>query len=115
MSYRKANMLQDVSACIAMLCLNIAIQAGPAVAQNTGTSLIFIPGSSVKVEQIIGDQDYQTKAATASQSTTRFNIHGTDVCASFEANGKVILTFGDTISKDPSAVNVIARVPIAWN
>jgi hypothetical protein len=71
----KANVLQDACTGIVMVFLIIASLSGPAVAQNIGTSLTFIPGSSVKVEQIIGDQDYQTKAATASQSTTRFNIH----------------------------------------
>jgi hypothetical protein len=98
-----------------MVVLDIAIQAGSGFAQNTGTALTFIPGSSVKVEQVIGDLDYQTKGATASQSTTRFNVHGTDVGSSFEANGKIIFTFGDTISRDIAAVNYRAGDPIAWS
>jgi hypothetical protein len=34
-------MLQDVGAWIAIVCLSIAIQAGPAVAQNTGKAIFL--------------------------------------------------------------------------
>src|ERR1700693_2020952 len=77
------------------------------------TTLTYNPGSTVKVEQLIGDQDYQTKLPTASQTVTRFNILGNDIGYSFESNGKLIFSFGDTISKDVSVVNYRAGDPLA--
>ena len=93
------------------------------VAQTPGgvTSLTYIAGSSVKVEQVIGDCDWAVKAKngtclpTASQTVTRFNILGNDVSSSFEDNGKVIFLFGDTISSNPDAVKYGAHDPIAWS
>lgn len=76
------------------------------------TSLTYIAGSSVKLEQIVGDLDYQTKLPTASQTVSRFNVLGTDIGYSFEDNGKLIFSFGDTIGKN---VNYHARDTIAWS
>jgi uncharacterized protein (TIGR03437 family) len=59
--------------------------------------LTYIPGSSAKVEQLIGDTDYQTNKPTASQTATRYNILGNDIGFSFEDNGKLFISFGDTI------------------
>lgn len=100
----------------------------PAVAQTSGgTSLTYIQGSSVKLEQVIGDCDFQAQAQqivkgqtvtcqpTTSQTVTRFNVAGNGQGGSFEANGKMIFFFGDTISKDPSTVNYHASDPIAWS
>lgn len=104
---------------VILVCLSLL---PPAWAQSTGnTALTYIPGSSVKVEQMIGDCDLQVKAKdgscsrTASQTTTRYNIDGTDLGSSFEHNGKVIFLFGDTISQDVSAVNYGAGDSFAWS
>lgn len=77
------------------------------VADPAHTSLTYRPGSSVKVEQIIGDVDYAALARgstvpTASQTVTRFNVAGTDLGCSFEHQGRLVFLFGDTISNDPS-------------
>jgi hypothetical protein len=72
------------------------------------TTLTWIPGSTTKVEQMIGDCDYTAQAqtgqcvATTSQTTTRARVLGTDIGASFESDGRVIFLFGDTISPSPS-------------
>ena len=80
-------------------------------AQATGPiSLTYIPGTSVKLEQLIGDTDYQTKAPTASQTLTRYNILGNDIGYSFEDNGKLFISFGDTIGIN---ANFQAHDPIA--
>ena len=69
-------------------------------ANNT---LTWVAGSSVKVEQMLGDCDYGVQAKTgncrptASRTLSRYNILGIDLGASFEANGKVIFLFGDTV------------------
>ncbi|MGI8991641.1 MAG: DUF4185 domain-containing protein [Bryobacteraceae bacterium] len=97
----------------ALLFLSGIVQPPPAAAQSAGaTSLTYVAGSSVKLEQIVGDQDYQTKAPTASQTVSRFNILGNDIGYSFEDNGKAIFLFGDTIGRN---VNYRAHDPLAWS
>lgn len=67
------------------------------------TTLTWIAGSSVKVEQIVGDCDYTAQAATGqckpttSRTLTRARVLGNDIGYSFEDNGKLLFLFGDTI------------------
>ena len=82
------------------------------------TTLTWVPGSTVKVEQMIGDCDYTALAKTGqcvpttSQTSTRARVLGTDIGASFESEGRVIFLFGDTIS--PTAeVNYFASDTMA--
>jgi hypothetical protein len=84
-------------------------------------ALTWIPGSSVKVEQILGDCDWTDLAfgstgtchePTASQTLTRYNLLGTDIGYSFEDNGKMIFLFGDTIGVN---VNYKAADSFAWS
>jgi uncharacterized protein (TIGR03437 family) len=70
-----------------------------------------VAGSTQKIQQIVGDQDYQTKAPTTNKTVTRYNILGSDVASSFENNGKLMFLFGDTISGN--TVNFRAHDPIA--
>lgn len=64
--------------------------------------LTWVPGSTVKVEQMIGECDYTALAKTgqctptASRTITRAKVVGTDIGASFESQGKLIFLFGDT-------------------
>ncbi len=60
-------------------------------------SLTWIPGSSSKVEQLLGDTDYQTGQPTLSQSNTRYQVAGADLGYSFEHKGRTIFLFGDTL------------------
>ena len=84
-------------------------------------ALTWIPGSSVKVEQVLGDCDWTDLAygstgtcrkPTASQTITKANVLGADLGYSFEDSGKVIFLFGDTIG-----VNVAyhAADSFAWS
>src|SRR5215213_8632800 len=85
-------------------------------AAETNTILTWIPGSSAKVEQMIGDCDYAVQAttgqckATTSRTGTRARVLGTDLGASFESQGKVIFLFGDSIgpTEDYFAADTIA-------
>lgn len=67
------------------------------------TRLTWIPGSTVKVEQIVGDCDYGAQARTGqcepttSRTATRAKVLGTDIGSSFESQGRLIFLFGDTI------------------
>jgi hypothetical protein len=105
---------------LALTCLSaVAVaQSGP------GPALTYIPGSSVKIEQVIGDCDDQAQAKqivagqtvtcvpTTSQTVTRFDIAGNGQGGSFEDNGKLIFFFGDTISNH-HVVQYFAADPIA--
>jgi uncharacterized protein (TIGR03437 family) len=90
-------------------------------------TLTYIPGSSVKLEQVNGDCDLQaqaqqivagqtvTCAPTTSQTITRYDIAGNGQGGSFEAdNGRMIFFFGDTISNG-HAVKYDAADPVAWS
>jgi hypothetical protein len=69
----------------------------------SAVSLTWIPGSTIKIEQMIGDCDYGAQAKTGqctpttSRTATRAKVLGTDLGASFESQGRVIFLFGDTI------------------
>lgn len=83
-------------------------------------TLTWITNSSVKLEQIIGDDDWADLAVgitnlTASQTVARFHILGNGLGYSFEDNGKLIFLFGDTISEDTTTINYHAADPLAWS
>ncbi len=61
--------------------------------------MTFIPGSTRKVEQLIGDRDLELKQPTRLRTGERFGVHGTDLGASFEWQGKVVFLFGDTVGR----------------
>ncbi len=71
-------------------------------AQNPA-KLTWIEGSTVRVEQLVGDCDYPAQAATgscvptANLTNTRARVLGTDLGASFESQGKLYFLFGDTL------------------
>jgi hypothetical protein len=79
------------------------IAASAAQADDRRITLSWIPGSSVKVEQMIGDCDYTAQAKTGqcipttSRTAARARVVGTDIGASFESQGEIIFLFGDTI------------------
>lgn len=83
----------------------------PAVAQPAPV-LTWVPNSSVKLEQVIGDVDWATGSNTTSQTITRFNIVGTDVSYCFTCGTNLLFFFGDTIG---SNVNYQAADPEAWS
>src|SRR5215471_1012594 len=91
------------------------IQEEPAA---TGTTLTYNSGSSVKVQQIIGDCDWAVKAVngtcqeTASRTITTANIAANDIGSSFEQNGTLVFLFGDTKSNDPSEPWSTSNLPL---
>lgn len=60
-------------------------------------SLVYVPGSTVKVEQIVGDFDKERGLPTVNQTGSRYGIAGTDLGNSFEHVGKVYFPFGDSL------------------
>ena len=84
-----------------------------------GITLTWNPGSTVKLEQVIGDKDWAAAAKgttlpTASLTSSRYGVFGTDLGSSFEHNGKVLFLFGDTRAENP-AINLGAVDPIAFS
>ena len=84
-----------------------------------GITLTWNPGSTVKLEQVIGDKDWAAAAkgqtlATASRTNANYGIFGTDIGTSFEHNGKVLFLFGDTRAEDPN-VNLGAVDPVGFS
>jgi hypothetical protein len=68
----------------------------------------FVAGSTVKVEQLLGEQDKEKHQPTLSLTWTRYGIQGTDLGNSFEHNGRVYLLFGDTVGRLDHALDTIA-------
>jgi uncharacterized protein DUF4185 len=71
----------------------------PPTAFPPNASLRYVPGSSTKLEQLIGDQDKGLHKPTLSQTGTRYQIQGTDLGNSFEHEGHAYFLFGDTMGQ----------------
>lgn len=56
-----------------------------------------MPGSTEKLEQLVGDRDRETGEPTHSLTETRHGIEGTDLGYPFEMRGRVCFLFGDTL------------------
>lgn len=74
-----------------------ALDDAPLTTKPTAHEVAFIADSTVRVEQLIGDIDAQTKQPTLNSTLTRYGIHGTDLGYSFEYRGQAVFLFGDTI------------------
>jgi hypothetical protein len=87
-------------------------------ASGSGTTLTYTPGSSVKVQQIIGDCDWAAMAVdgsckpTASRTISNANVAANDIGDSFEQNGKLVFMFGVTRSNDPSQPWSTSSLPL---
>ncbi len=94
--------------------------AHPADTGNTGAptvaaakshrdvTLHYIPDSSTKLEQLIGDEDKETHKATLSQTFTRFGIEGTSLGSPFEHQGLLYFLFGATVGRVPRFARSVA-------
>jgi hypothetical protein len=79
-----------------------------AVNSRREVALHFTPESTVKLEQLIGDQDKERRKPTLTQTFTRFGIEGTELGASFEHQGRVYFLFGPTVGRLPREPDTIA-------
>ncbi len=70
--------------------------------------LRYEPGSTVKVQQLLGEADKQLHQPTLSRTVTRYGIEGTDLGNSFEHEGRVYFLFGDTVGRLRRALDTIA-------
>ncbi len=90
-------------------CLWLA--ASWAAAGQTPSQVTWIPGHSVKAQQLLGelgstngadtyatDTDRQTGAPLLNQTYTRYQVGGTDLGYNFEdGNNQLVFLFGDTL------------------
>ena len=84
---------------------NPAFLAVPSAAEPV---LRHVPGSTIKLEQLLGEEDKQLHQRTLSQTFTRYGIRGTDLGNSFEHGGRVYFLFGDTVGRLRHALDTIA-------
>jgi len=68
----------------------------------------YVVGSTIKVQQLLGEEDRQLHQPTLSRTFTRYGIEGTDLGNSFEHGGRVYFLFGDTVGRLRHALDTIA-------
>jgi hypothetical protein len=82
--------------------------AGRAANPGREVALRYVPESTVKLEQLIGDQDKERRKPTNNQTFTRFGIEGTELGYSFEHQGRAYFLFGPTVGRLPREPDTIA-------
>jgi hypothetical protein len=70
--------------------------------------LRYIPGSTIKLEQLLGEEDKERHQPTLSRTVTRYGLEGTDLGSSFEHDGRVYFLFGDTVGTVARALDSMA-------
>lgn len=76
-------------------------------------TLSYISDSSVKLEQLIGDEDKETHKPTLSQTQAHFGVEGTALGSSFEHQGKTYFLFGSIVGRSPRSVHGLALTDAA--
>ena len=71
-------------------------------------TLIYIDGSSVKINQVVGEEDKQLHQPTLSRTFSRYKLAGVDLGYSFEHEGRAIFLFGDTVGAKGGALDSMA-------
>ncbi len=70
--------------------------------------LLYVPGSTVKLEQLIGDEDKEKHQPTLSQTFSRYGLEGANMGSSFEHQGHAYFLFGDAVGRGGRAQDSIA-------
>jgi Domain of unknown function (DUF4185) len=83
------------------------VAAGSSAAPAQSGTVKFVAGSTVKVQQLLGEQDKERKQPTLSRTVTRYGLEGTDLGNSFEHDGRVYFLFGDTVGTAGRALDTI--------
>jgi lysophospholipase L1-like esterase len=76
-------------------------------ATAVGPVIRYVPGSTVKLQQVVGEVDKERHQPTLSRTVTRYGLEGTDLGYSFEHNGRVYFLFGDTVGRLRRALDTI--------
>jgi hypothetical protein len=76
--------------------------------------LTYVTGSTVKIGQLTGDEDRQTRQPTLSRTESQTGAAATDLGSSFEHQGKLYFLFGDTWRHLDGRDAFVARDALAW-
>ena len=92
--------------------------AGPAATSASRATasvpvIRYMPGSSIKLEQLLGEVDKQRHQPTLSRTVTRYGLEGTDLGYSYEYQGRAYFLFGDTLGRLGRALDTIATTDAA--
>ena len=104
---RFSNSLVRVALCVAAIApLRMAAQVASA------PLIRYEAGSTLKVQQLLGEEDKERHQPTLSRTVTRYGIEGTDLGYSFEHNGRAYFLFGDTVGRLRRALDTIATTDV---
>jgi Domain of unknown function (DUF4185) len=78
------------------------------MASASESRLRYVAGSTIKIQQLLGEEDKQLHQPTLSQTVSRYGIKGTDLGNSFEHGSRVYFLFGDTVGRLRGALDTIA-------
>jgi len=65
------------------------------VAVSYSQDIYYLPGSTEKIDQMVGDYDRHSEKATQNLTDTKYRIWGTDLGVPFTHEGKTYVLFGD--------------------
>jgi len=68
----------------------------------------YIPGSTNKINQILGEEDKELHQPTLSETFMRYRLRGADLGYTFEHDGLAYFLFGDTLGMWGNALDSIA-------
>lgn len=92
---------------------SVNTRAAPGVPPASSAPVIsYVPGSTIKLEQLLGEEDKELHQPTLSQTFTRYGIQGTDLGYSFEHEGHAYFLFGDTVGKLGKALDTVAMTDV---
>jgi hypothetical protein len=93
---------------------SITTPQGAPASQGPSTlpTLTYVPGSTHKINQLIGEMDKQAHQPTLSRTESRYRLQGTDLGYSFEHQGKIYFLFGDTVGARGAALDSMATVDV---
>lgn len=97
--------LSEFAAALLAIC---ALAQTPAPPATTAPVIRYVPGSTIKVEQLLGEEDKERHQPTLSRTLTRYGIEGTDLGYSFDHDGRLYFLFGDTVGRLRRALDTIA-------
>ena len=99
---------RSTQACLAVFLSLPAVAFAQQAPAPAAPVIRFVAGSTVKMQQLLGETDKEKHQPTLSLTETRYGIRGTDLGNSFEHNGRVYFLFGDTVGRLDRALDTIA-------
>jgi Domain of unknown function (DUF4185) len=93
---------------------SITTPQGAPSSQGSSTlpTLTYVPGSTHKINQLVGEMDKQAHQPTLSRTESRYRLQDTDLGYSFEHRGKIYFLFGDTVGARGAALDSMATVDV---